>query len=533
MPQGCHEKRQDLVLDNIPLLSFMKRCGENFREILGGRKDPRQVMFPGGNPDAVESIYQDTPQSRYYNGIMARSLKALADALPMDRALSILEIGAGTGGTTSALLPVLPAGRTRYVYTDVSPLFTARARDRFAAFPFVEYATLDISRDPFLQGFHADEFDIVVCANVLHATADLTAALRHISAVLAADGLLLLREITLPRPAMGFEISFGCLLDKLRDGELRGDNPFLTAEGWTRLLDTEGFDRTACYPAPADGDLDEHVIIARNGNGSRQAFSTGIAPARTDAPDGDDTGHILLGRRLSSPLAVSQYTAAVSGTLQPFLAQHRVFDIVVVPGTAHFDLAAAAGMDHFGTDRIRLENVVLREALMLDEGERTVQVLVSPTENGADFEIFSRGAGQGQGEWHQHVSGQLAPAHERSAENVDLDRLREGCDEVDVQAFYEKFDAYGAVQYGPAFRSLRRLWRTRGGAVAEVALDSAERGKKGGFIIHPALLDSCLQSMVAALAATEDDLTTVSCRSAWKKSSSTGVRPKRSGAGPS
>ena len=130
MPQGCHEKRQDLVLDNIPLLSFMKRCGENFREILGGRKDPRQVMFPGGNPDAVESIYQDTPQSRYYNGIMARSLKALADALPMDRALSILEIGAGTGGTTSALLPVLPAGRTRYVYTDVSPLFTARARAR-------------------------------------------------------------------------------------------------------------------------------------------------------------------------------------------------------------------------------------------------------------------------------------------------------------------------------------------------------------------------------------------------------------------
>ena len=259
MPQGCHEKRQDLVLDNIPLLSFMKRCGENFREILGGRKDPRQVMFPGGNPDAVESIYQDTPQSRYYNGIMARSLKALADALPMDRALSILEIGAGTGGTTSALLPVLPAGRTRYVYTDVSPLFTARARDRFAAFPFVEYATLDISRDPFLQGFHADEFDIVVCANVLHATADLTAALRHISAVLAADGLLLLREITLPRPAMGFEISFGCLLDKLRDGELRGDNPFLTAEGWTRLLDTEGFDRTACYPAPADGDLDERI----------------------------------------------------------------------------------------------------------------------------------------------------------------------------------------------------------------------------------------------------------------------------------
>lgn len=128
MPQGCHEKRQDLVLDNIPLLSFMKRCGENFREILGGRKDPRQVMFPGGNPDAVESIYQDTPQSRYYNGIMARSLKALADALPMGPRPLHPGDRRRHGGTTSALLPVLPAGRTRYVYTDVSPLFTARAR---------------------------------------------------------------------------------------------------------------------------------------------------------------------------------------------------------------------------------------------------------------------------------------------------------------------------------------------------------------------------------------------------------------------
>ena len=507
MPQGCHEKRQDLVLDNIPLLSFMKHCGENFREVLGGSKDPRQVMFPGGNPDAVESIYQDTPQSRYYNGIIANSLKALIDALPMDRTISILEIGAGTGGTTFALLPVLPAGRTRYVYTDVSSLFTARAKNRFAAFPFMEYGTLDISHDPFLQGFHANEFDIVICANVLHATADLTVALRHIRALLAADGLLLLRELTLPRPAMGFEISFGCLLGKLHDKDLRGDNPFLTAEAWTRLLEAQGFDRTACYPTPADGNLDEHVLIARNGSGDRQAFSTGLAPLQTLAPEGDDTGHILLGRRLSSPLAISQYTATVSGTLQPFLAQHRVFDIVVVPGTAHFDLAAAAGMNHFGTDRIQLENVVLREALMLDEGERTVQVLVSPTESGADFEIFSRGAGQGQGEWHQHVSGQLSPAHDRYAEKIDPAHLYEGCDEVDVQAFYKKFDTYGAVQYGPAFRSLRRLWRTQGGAVAEVALDSAERGKKGGFIIHPALLDSCLQSMVAALATTEDDLT--------------------------
>ena len=151
---------KDFIAANLPLLSFMKHCGESLGGILGGKQDPREVMFPGGRSDAVEKVYQDTPQSRYYNGIMAKALKSVVDALPFDRKISILEIGAGTGGTTSALLPVLPPERTRYVYTDISPIFTAKGQERFFGFPFVEYRTLDISRDPLQQGFGEGEFDI-------------------------------------------------------------------------------------------------------------------------------------------------------------------------------------------------------------------------------------------------------------------------------------------------------------------------------------------------------------------------------------
>ena len=127
---------KDFIAANLPLLSFMKHCGESLGGILGGTQDPREVMFPGGSSYAVEKVYQDTPQSRYYNGIMAKALKSVVDALPFDRKISILEIGAGTGGTTSALLPVLPPERTRYVYTDISPIFTAKGQERFSGFPF-------------------------------------------------------------------------------------------------------------------------------------------------------------------------------------------------------------------------------------------------------------------------------------------------------------------------------------------------------------------------------------------------------------
>jgi hypothetical protein len=53
------------------------------------------------------------------------------------------------------VLPQLPADRSRYVFTDLSPLFLDRARQKFAAYPFVEYRLLNIENDPAAQGFAA------------------------------------------------------------------------------------------------------------------------------------------------------------------------------------------------------------------------------------------------------------------------------------------------------------------------------------------------------------------------------------------
>jgi SAM-dependent methyltransferase len=86
--------------------------------------------------------------------------------------LRVLEVGAGTGGTTTALLPLLPAESTEYVYSDISSAFLAAAEERFARYPFVTYRVVDIERSPQMQGLTPGSFDIVVAANVLHATRD-------------------------------------------------------------------------------------------------------------------------------------------------------------------------------------------------------------------------------------------------------------------------------------------------------------------------------------------------------------------------
>ena len=58
------------------------------------------------------------------NRLIREAVQAALARLPAGRGVRILEIGAGTGGTTAAILPALPPHRTEYVFTNVSPLFT-------------------------------------------------------------------------------------------------------------------------------------------------------------------------------------------------------------------------------------------------------------------------------------------------------------------------------------------------------------------------------------------------------------------------
>ena len=95
------------------------------------------------------------------------------------------EVGAGTGGTASSVLPVICCDR--YVFTDVSEVFLRQARSRFAAFGFVEYALLNIDADPRFQGFSPHQCDFIIATNVLHATPFMRNTLLNCEQLLSGD----------------------------------------------------------------------------------------------------------------------------------------------------------------------------------------------------------------------------------------------------------------------------------------------------------------------------------------------------------
>jgi len=264
-------------------LTLLDRCGRQLAAVLRGDRSPLEVLFPGGEMDTLEKLYQDSPASRACNTLVQRAVAAAIERLPEGRTVRVLELGAGTGGTTSFLLPVLPAHATEYVFSDISPQFTAKAQGKFQAFPFVRYALLDIERDPAAQGFAPQRFDLVVAANVLHATADLRQVLGHVRQLLAPEGLLLLLEGT--GPQRWLDLIFGMTEGwwKFADNDLRAHHPLLSQDQWLALLAQCGFSQPVALPSAEqnrEGLAEPALILAQAPAPEAASVGTEKAPGR-------------------------------------------------------------------------------------------------------------------------------------------------------------------------------------------------------------------------------------------------------------
>ena len=258
------ESAREAFSDQPRLMEYIERCGNMLAEVLTGRQTALETLFPGGSPEVAEWLYGEFSVSRYVSGIAASAVAALVSAQVPDAPLRILEIGAGTGGTTGAVLRSLPPRPTEYWFTDVSEFFFHRAKERFAEFSSIQYGLLDIEQPPQGQGFAPHSFQAVVATNVLHATRNLDTTLGHVLQLLTSGGLLVLSEVT--RELAWYDITTGLIegWQKFEDG-WRSDSPILSAAKWAEVLKRSGFEEVEVLPQKGSVAevLGQHVIIAR------------------------------------------------------------------------------------------------------------------------------------------------------------------------------------------------------------------------------------------------------------------------------
>ncbi|MCC5667831.1 SDR family NAD(P)-dependent oxidoreductase [Nostoc sp. CHAB 5784] len=222
-------------------LTLIKRCGLRLAEVLQGRCEPLQILFPNGDLTAITQLYQNSPGAQMMNTLVQQAVLSALEKLPPGQTVRILEIGAGTGGTTANLLPQLATQSVEYVFTDISPLFLAKARQQFSDYSFVRYQSLNIEQPIASGGFTANSFDIIIAANVLHATKNLSQTITNVKSLLAPNGLLILVEGTCP--SSWLDLIFGLTEGwwRFQDKDLRPTYPLISTQQWHNLLQVNGF----------------------------------------------------------------------------------------------------------------------------------------------------------------------------------------------------------------------------------------------------------------------------------------------------
>lgn len=245
-------------------LKLLGRCGEGLASVLIGETDPLSLLFPDGDTNALAEFYSHAATFATIHPMLQSAVAHLVRGRPAGRGIRVLEIGAGTGATTAGILPLLPDDGVDYVFTDVSTLFFKRAKEEFGFYPFVRYEALNIDRPVAAQGFREASFDLVVAANVLHATPDLQRSLEHARSLLAPGGVLLLVEGL--APTRWIDLVFGLTSGwwEFADAGRRPDYPLIDEAAWRQVLDEAGFDAVeALTPALGTELFKQAVLMAR------------------------------------------------------------------------------------------------------------------------------------------------------------------------------------------------------------------------------------------------------------------------------
>jgi acyl transferase domain-containing protein/acyl carrier protein len=224
-------------------------------------------------------------------------------------------------------------------------------------------------------------------------------------------------------------------------------------------------------------------------------------------PHGTRQKHPLLGRHFKAayPAGTHFWEGTLDKRVLPYLNDHRIEAVAVLPASAYVEMALAAAAEAFGAQPFAVKDIEFHRALFLPDDARSLQlVFSSAADNAASFQIYSRPAGldQSSKSWTLHVTGKVSLQAERSV----LPALHDTMEEIQAQArekisgpdYYAKLSEHG-IDYGHSLQSITQLWRHNREVLAEVRIPEGSEFEFSTYRLHPASLDAGLQAAGAAI----------------------------------
>ena len=259
-----------------PEASLMKLAGQNLASCLKGQKDALKLMFGTLESNQImEKYYSDSPMVSTLTDQLVSYVELLIQGWIGNRAdpVRILEVGAGTGATTTRLAESLQCVGVpiQYVFTDVAGRMVAKAKDKFKTYSWMRFETFDLENE--IPDSFRNKFDIVIGTNCVHATKSKVASCRRIWNTLSEQGVAILSEGT--EALHWFDICFG-LLDGWWLAE-DGSHPLQPAPKWMEILEAAGFQSTGFSEGPSREALTQKLIVGWKKQ-PQASIHTGLTP---------------------------------------------------------------------------------------------------------------------------------------------------------------------------------------------------------------------------------------------------------------
>jgi phthiocerol/phenolphthiocerol synthesis type-I polyketide synthase C len=198
--------------------------------------------------------------------------------------------------------------------------------------------------------------------------------------------------------------------------------------------------------------------------------------------------HPLLGWQLPDTDVTWENT--LDPIILPWLADHKVGGVVVYPGAAYAEMALAAAREWLGGEHFIVEQMDIVSPMVFDsEHGRTLRFVLNPRDGG--FQIKSRQR-LSNDEWTLHAGGRVLESA-GCIPTARIDRPAAPTRQFERASHYRLASMLG-LDYGPAFQGLREL--TLCVDRLEASLEIPESLHLEDYLLHPALLDVCFQSLV-------------------------------------
>ncbi|OSS44048.1 hypothetical protein B5807_11143 [Epicoccum nigrum] len=177
-------------------LKLLHSTGSKLAKILAGSIDPIHIIFrTKADRDLLEDVYTNSPMFATGTKVMGNFLQQALKHRGSGK-LRILELGAGTGGTTKHMVEILSSLGVdfSYTFTDLSSSLVAAAKRKFSQYSDMKYTVLDIEKNP--PEDMLGEYHIILSSNCVHATKSLLVSSTNARKMLRSDGVLCLLELT-------------------------------------------------------------------------------------------------------------------------------------------------------------------------------------------------------------------------------------------------------------------------------------------------------------------------------------------------